>query len=177
MSWSPIRALPELMKMIRPRFRSRMCGITALVHHHGPDRLVSITARQCSSSIVHASPGGASIPASFTSRSICPYFSNAKAAIASAWAGSRTSTRVASASSPRSRIPAATSAAFSCWMSATTTEAPSAASVSAMHRPIPWAAPVTIATCPSSSRSPISVSSWSPGSMRPCPSCRTRPIG
>src|SRR5207249_8315560 len=68
-------------------------------------------------------------------------------------------TAVASASRPSARIASAASAVFSCWMSARTTDAPSPASRSAMHLPMPCAAPVTIATCPWSSPSLIA---WPP---------------
>lgn len=47
----------ELMKMIRPYPRAFIFGRTACVHHHCPDKSVSMRVFQCVASISEASPG------------------------------------------------------------------------------------------------------------------------
>src|SRR5271156_6203421 len=59
-----------------------------------------------------------------------------------------TSSATAIADAPDLRISAAVRSAESIWISASATFAPSSASRDAIARPIPWAAPVTIATLP-----------------------------
>ena len=63
---------------------------------------------------------------------------------------SETSARTNAASPPAARIAAATAVPVSSLMSETTTRAPSSAIFVAVALPIPWPAPVTIATLPSS---------------------------
>ncbi len=68
----PMRAEIELIVTILPLRRSIMCGSTALMHHQGPLRSTSISLRQWASSISHARPRGASMPALLTRPSTPP---------------------------------------------------------------------------------------------------------
>jgi hypothetical protein len=71
--------------------------------------------------------------------------------MASASLGSAMSTGTDSTRAPSWRIEAATVATLASWMSARSSVDPAAASVRAIRSPMPWAAPVTIATVPASS--------------------------
>src|SRR5262249_39957988 len=85
-----------------------------------------------------------------TSTSSAPKRATLSATIPSTSARRPTSTVSAIASPPAARISSAVRSARCAFSSATQTRAPSRANTSAMPRPMPWPAPVTIATLPAS---------------------------
>ncbi len=90
-------------------------------------------------------------PALLCTTSMPPYSAAAAANIASSERGSVTSVRTNIAVPPASWIMPTVSLPPASSMSATTTDAPSAANASAVARPIPEPAPVTTATFPCTS--------------------------
>src|SRR4030095_7432533 len=75
-----------------------------------------------------------------------PNVSTVRATARSTWRASPTSQATASARRPSARTAVATGSSASARRLQTTTSAPTRASSTAMARPIPWLAPVTIAT-------------------------------
>src|SRR5487761_783593 len=94
-------------------------------------------------------------PALFTRISIGPSSRSTRAAAASASSNFVTSSFTAIAFAPSARNSAAVRSAASVWISAIATDAPSSARRVAIARPIPCAAPVTIAIFPASRCDPI----------------------
>ena len=112
-----------------------------------PRKLIAITLSQRSG--VDSTNGiSTSHPALFTRMSIGPSSRSTRSAAAIASSSLVTSRATAIADAPAARISAAACSAESNWISARATFAPSSASREAIARPIPCAAPVTIATLP-----------------------------
>ena len=119
-----------------------ICGTTAATPRKTPVELTAMTRSQMpvSSKSFTALP---LMPALFTRMSILPHFETVSATTEAQLASSVTFRGMKTADSP---IAAATSLPSSSSMSAITTFAPSFAKRTAVARPIPDAAPVTIAT-------------------------------
>src|SRR3990172_4173125 len=138
--------------MILPDPRARMCGTAARAHSHGPLRLTAIT-RSHSAGVI--SPKGLrSRPpysaALFTRMSIRPQRSTVTSAMRCVAASPDTPTAPASAWPPAVLIAASVPLAPPRSMSAAATDAPASLRARLKARPSPRAAPVTIATRPSS---------------------------
>src|SRR6188508_2737231 len=133
------------MLTIRPHLRSTMPGRTALVSLRTPLKLTSITRSQKGSS-VSRNGCSSSQPALFTRTSIAPSRSVVSATAAATESVLVTSSVTAIALPPFFSIARAVSRASSPRRSPMATARPSAASFSAIPRPIPRAAPLTKAT-------------------------------
>jgi hypothetical protein len=146
----PRRPMIEPMLRIRPQ-PEVMIGSSASVQLTAPPRL---TRRTCSSRarVRRSIPVMSRIAALLTRMCRAPKRSLAMPASCSTEAGSAMSTWVATAARPARRSWFASASAGSVSMSASTTAAPSRARRVAMARPIPRAAPVTIAALPASRR-------------------------
>ena len=147
-----------------------MAGRTALVQWNVPFRLTSSTAFQ-SSSFMRSSRPSRVMPALFTRMSMRPSSVSNRSAIAATSAHSATFALMTSARRPCDNTARAVSSARVTSRSTTATSAPSRAKASAMARPIPWAAPVTIATFPASI---TAVQRPAPRPSRPDSPCRAR---
>ena len=129
---------------------------TAYLHASiAPRALTAIERSQVSTSRSTTVMSFECIDASVSAALLCstcraPHVSTAAATIARTSASIAMSVQIANDSPPEARIWAATASAPGPFRSATTTLAPSRAIVIADTRPIPDAAPVTIATFPSS---------------------------
>ena len=128
-----------------------MTGTTARVKWNAPSRLIAKITRQSSSET--SSTGRitwpATPPAVLTSTSRRPASAAARATKACTAALSRTSTTSARPAPARAPSIAARVASSSAGRTSQAhTVAPSRASATPMARPMPWAAPVTIATRP-----------------------------
>ena len=146
---SPLIAPPDA-KLITVAFRPCMWGWQAWMKcmvPSGPDRHIA----SASSSVVsRKGTRGAPAMAVFTRLSIAPNASTVARTASSTWRRSPTSHASATASPAAARISSATAAPRSLSRSTTATRAPSVANMRAMPRPMPWPAPVTMATFPAS---------------------------
>src|SRR5213080_3934350 len=161
--------------MIRPRRCSRMRRVACRVQLKVPFRWTPMTASH-SSSLMLKIMRSRRMPALFTRMSIAPNSLTAVSTMRSAAAKSATLSALATARPPRARIASTTSSATrreaprpstSAPRSLTTTAAPSAASSSAMARPMPRPAPVTTAALPSSRFAMAQASFGGAGFTRP----------
>src|ERR1051326_4115507 len=145
------RPAPLEMFTIRPQCAAFMAGATAWLQWNAPSRFTPTIARQSAS--VTCSSGRptcpATPPASFTSTSIRPRAANVSLAMACTAARSVTSSGRASSEPPSAAASFAVAANSSASTSQPTTWAPRSASASAIARPRPCAAPVTMAVRPS----------------------------
>ena len=135
---------------MRPHPASRMGFSTALEHRYVLFRFASTT-RSHSSSSMSMRCVGRRMPALLTRTCTPPKPSSAAATMRSTSAFDVTSPGAATASVPLERSSAAVCSAGPALMSFTTRAAPRAASTWATDLPIPWPAPVTMATLPSRS--------------------------
>jgi hypothetical protein len=110
-----------------------------------PRRLTSITASNCSS-VIFCSRASLVMPALLTSTSMLPKRSFTAATMASSASRSVTFSARPIVCAPRARTSATAASTPSGLRSQTTTAAPSSANFSAVARPMPWAAPVTMQT-------------------------------
>jgi hypothetical protein len=133
-----------------PPPRSIMPGSTAWVSAYTPVRLTAITASQSSCPTQRALRTLLEYPALLTRMSTRPSSLTTHSAKARPWAGLATSASRATARPPAFVISATTSSRGALRRPATTTCAPSAASMSAVERPMPVPPPVTIAIFPPS---------------------------
>src|SRR5881396_1995591 len=122
-----------------------MWGSTAWVQAIGPRRLRA-RIRSQNGGVVSTNGIGRSQPALLTRTWTVPQRATTLATMPATAAASVMSTRHAAAAPPSFSIARATSAPPASFRSAIATRAPSRASAVAMARPIPLAAPVTIAT-------------------------------
>src|SRR3989449_9667655 len=122
-----------------------MWGSTAWVQAIGPRRLRA-RIRSQNGGVVSTNGIGRSQPALLTRTWTVPHRATTLATMPATPAASVMSTRHAAAAPPSFSIARATSAPPASFRSAIATRAPSRASAFAMARPIPLAAPVTIAT-------------------------------
>ncbi len=137
------------IEMMAPPPRSIICSAAANVQFAVPSRMVPTTERQ---PFAESSSAGQRkfAPALFTSTERSPSSSRTVSTISSTRSGSRTSTVVAHASTPRCSISAATGSRCSIDRLAIATFAPWSANPSAIARPIPVPPPVTSTVSPSS---------------------------
>ncbi len=146
----PRRPASEAVLTITPLPAASMCGSTARVSRKGAVRLTRMT-RSHSASLTSASADIRSmIPALLTSTSTPPKRSTAVATTASTTDCSLRSPVTATAMPPASLISSTTARTPSALRSAATTRSPWAAKVSAVARPMPEPAPVTMTPRPSS---------------------------
>src|SRR5258706_1262267 len=131
--------------MMRPARFFFIVGITARAQKNVPVRLV-LSTRSHSSFFISATDEAGKIAASLIRTSMFLKARRVSATMASTDSSFETSVRSARAAPPAASMSLATRAPFSPLSSATTTFAPSSASPLASARPIPWPAPVTIAT-------------------------------
>src|SRR5207247_944908 len=165
----------EEMETIRPRRCSRIRRGACRVQLKVPFKWTAMTASH-SSSLMLKIIRSRRMPALFTRMSIAPNSLTAVSTMRSAAAKSATLSALATARPPRARIASTTSSATrreaprpstSAPRSLTTTAAPSAASSSAMARPMPRPAPVTTAALPSSRFAMAQASFGGAGLTRP----------
>ncbi len=144
-------AATEAMFRIVPRCWWTITGSTARQHAITARRFTASIASQSSGFVPTTGPNDA-VPAAVTSTSRRPKSATVCSTSATTAASCVTSVGTASARPPAALIAAATSAI--CWRvrAASTTAAPSRANASAIARPMPRPAPVTIATWPSIDR-------------------------
>ena len=136
------------MWMITPeRFRAMIRAAREL-HKNAPVRLTAMTRSHQASSASRKWRIVSVSPALLTSTSTVPKRRTAVSITPSTWAGTETSAAAAAADPPRAVIAAATASAPAGATSLTTTCAPSSPKRTAIARPMPRAAPVTIATLP-----------------------------
>src|SRR5215510_6205862 len=154
----------EAMLMMRPALRSMKYGAIAL-HVRNTDLVLTANVRSQSSSVlfVNGIPGGAAMPALFTSTSILPSDSRTRSTMVFTSAALVTSVFMATTRRPSPLTSSATFSAFSTWMSGMATSAPSRASASTIPRPMPLPPPVTTATLPASRMETPSIYNRCPG--------------
>ncbi len=124
-----------------------ICGNTAREQRNTPRTLTSHM-RSKSSGVMSTTLLKTPMPALFTRMSILPYRSIADTMSRATCCSSDTSAGTTSAPLPRSSIAPATLSRVARVLAASTTSAPSRAKESATDFPIPFPAPVTIATLP-----------------------------
>src|SRR5258708_14332710 len=129
---------------------SSIDGTAARQHRNTPIRSTPMTAPHSSGVYSHVGLAGPATPALLTSTSSPPHLDLASPTIFSTSPGFVTSTSRARVHSPPSLSRSLWSFTVAPSMSASTTHAPSAASLSLMARPMPRAAPVTSAVLPAS---------------------------
>src|SRR5882672_3955358 len=142
-------AIEPTVTMVPPPC-SIMLGSTAWVRAKTPVRLTFITASHSSSGTQRALRALLEWPALLIKMSTRPCSLTTHSARARPWGGLATSASRATAWPPAFLISATTASRGGRRRPVTTTCAPSAASISAVERPMPVPPPVTIATFPSS---------------------------
>src|SRR5262249_51947768 len=143
----PVQKVTDETLTIAPPPRASICGRTACARSWYPRTLTWKTWSNCSAVISCHSPSG-STPAWWTRTPAPPTASWARAATSAIAVGSDRSACAATASPPASVIALTVASSSSGCRPAATTLAPRCAKSSAVARPIPVAAPVTIAFLP-----------------------------
>jgi len=151
----PARLAIDPVLRIAPPPPPRMCGTACLTARNDPFTLTAIT-RSHSASVICSIGFTRRTPALLKRMSIRPQRVAVSSTIRRTSASLETSTSMGNASNPSEQMHRAVSSAPILDRSATPTFAPSRAKAIALARPIPLAAPVTIATFPLSFKGMVS---------------------
>src|SRR5215469_14338578 len=122
---------------------------TARVRRTGPVRLTATARAQSSGPAVAMGPAGSTVAALFTRMSMAPSSARTLAAISDGAPGAPMSASICWARTPTARTWEAVWTSCDAVRATHATSAPSRASATAVARPMPRPAPVTIATLPS----------------------------